>query len=177
MKRALVAAGLGILLLAAMILPASGQWYGYTSYYPTTYTYSSSYSWYDSSNWNYNYNWNSNSSSNYNYNRNRNVNFNTNSGGGTVCTMDYRYGLTIYLQDENGQPLTNAVLTATNGAGQATNDFQSLQNGQYSGLGEGQGYYTFTIQRTGYATHRETIKLEKDSCHVIPQVRTITLFQ
>lgn len=95
--------------------------------------------------------------------------------GPTMCTMQFVYGLNITLQDNSGQPLENATISV---AGLEEGGFESMgENGQYSGLGEQAGYFTFTISKEGHTSHTETIKLEKDACHVIPQARTITLIK
>ena len=90
---------------------------------------------------------------------------------GDVRQEENTCGLEIMLQDQNGDPLTGAQISSS-----PESEFnEGLDNGLYSGLGEGEGYYTFVIEKEGYSSHTETIKLEQDDCHVIPQNRTITL--
>ncbi len=88
-----------------------------------------------------------------------------------MCTLQYEQGLIVYLQDQNGQPLTGATITSS-----PETEFNGGNDGMYSGIGEGEGYYTYTVEKAGYSTYRETIKLEQDACHVIPQTRTVTLY-
>ncbi|MFN7161091.1 MAG: S-layer homology domain-containing protein [Candidatus Gracilibacteria bacterium] len=96
----------------------------------------------------------------------------------TACTLEAKSGLQIILQDENGDPLKGATVTAnlTSDSTQQSN-FDEGDDGMYSGIWEGKGHYKFTVKKAGYADHVETIKLEKDVCHVIPEIRTITLFK
>lgn len=87
-----------------------------------------------------------------------------------MCTMQYVYGLTVYLQDQDGQPLSGATISSS-----PETEFMGV-DGVYSGMGEGEGYYTFTVEKAGYSTYHETIKLEQNECHVISQTRTVTLY-
>ncbi len=91
-----------------------------------------------------------------------------------VCTLEFRSGLILHLQDSNGEPITDAEIATDEGV----SDFNHDENnpGTYSGLGEQEGYFTLSIKAPDVNRHRETIKLEQDACHVITQERTITLF-
>jgi hypothetical protein len=92
-----------------------------------------------------------------------------------ACTMLYAYGLNLHIYDQNGQPVTDATVSVNTAAALSDKNF-TQQDGVYVGLGEAPaGYYTITITKTGYATYYETIKMEHDDCHVMPQTRTITL--
>lgn len=99
----------------------------------------------------------------------------------TFCTEQYVYGLTLNIYDQNGSPISDAQIGAQHYPGLPSdtafdegNDLPKVP-GRYVGLGEGDGYYTITITKIGYATYTETIKLEQDECHVIPQTKTIIL--
>ncbi len=87
-----------------------------------------------------------------------------------LCTTIAITGLTINLYDIAGNPVSGATITTDNSSGTIGGN-----NGQYSGLVEGGGYYEVTIKHPDYTTHTETIKLEQTDCHVIPQARTIYL--
>ena len=92
------------------------------------------------------------------------------------CTEEFRYGLSVYVQDQKGVPVTGAVISvdAVNSQQQVQN-FEGGESGRYYGLGEREGYYNFTIEKPGFFPYVETVKLEKDQCHVISQTRTVTL--
>lgn len=96
----------------------------------------------------------------------------------TFCTEQFVSGLNLILQDQNGTPITGAQIGVQHYPGLPSDtsfDEDAANPGTYHGIGEGEGYYTVTIAKNGYATHIETVKLEKDECHVIPQTQTITL--
>jgi hypothetical protein len=93
-----------------------------------------------------------------------------------ACTLNFVYGLTLHIYDQNGQPVNDAKISVDADVSPVDKDFSGA-NGVYSGLGEAQtGYYTITIEKAGYATYYETIKMENGGCHVKPQTRTITIF-
>ncbi len=92
-----------------------------------------------------------------------------------VCTMDYRYGLTLYVFDQNGNPVTDATITSQQIGGDK--DTFNGMDGVYSGIGEGKGYYNVTIEKDSYTTHRETYRFDHDGCHVTPQMDTVMLIK
>lgn len=94
-----------------------------------------------------------------------------------VCTMEYRYGLTLYIYDQNGNAVTDAKVTAVSGTGDTISFETSGEAGRYTGVGEGKGYYNVTVEKAGYTTHRETYRLEHDGCHVLPQLDTVLLIK
>ncbi|MGE3341217.1 MAG: S-layer homology domain-containing protein [Candidatus Altimarinota bacterium] len=89
----------------------------------------------------------------------------------SACTAVFVSGLEIRLQDQNANPVTGAKISAGKNG-----EFAEGPDGFYSGLGEEEGYFSVLIEKEGFGTHYETVKLERDECHVIPQIRTITLF-
>lgn len=91
-----------------------------------------------------------------------------------VCTEEARAGLVIFLRDTAGKLISGASFYI-NGSKEKDIEFWEDDNGKYSGISEGNGYYTVEISKEGYLNHIETIKLEQDACHVILQTRTITL--
>lgn len=94
------------------------------------------------------------------------------------CDLSIDYGLNVMVQDQKGAPIIGAHISAQKYEGlPADTDFFEKGNGMYDAIAEGEGYYTFRIEKAGYTTHTETIKLEKNGCHVISQTRTITLIQ
>lgn len=88
-----------------------------------------------------------------------------------VCTMQYVSGLELVVQDQQGYALPGVTITS-----EPETEFTEGYLGSYSGIGEGEGYYTYTVSKDGYSVYKETIKLEHDDCHVIPQYRTVTLY-
>ena len=87
------------------------------------------------------------------------------------CTAVFVSGLEIRLQDQNANPVTGAKVSAGKNG-----EFTEYPDGFYTGLGEKEGYFDIIIEIEGYGTHIETFKLERDECHVITQMKTITLF-
>lgn len=93
-----------------------------------------------------------------------------------ICNMMFVYGLNLHVNDQNGQPITDATVSADTSSGTTDTDF-TQSNGIYTGLGEAKtAYYNITVKKAGYSSYYETIKLEHGTCHVQPQTRTITLF-
>lgn len=94
------------------------------------------------------------------------------------CTTNLKPGLVIILKDQKGNAVTKANIFAETLA-EAGDEGSFLEDintpGTYSGISEGDWYYTFKITKAGFADHIETVKLEQDECHVIPQTKTITL--
>ena len=88
-----------------------------------------------------------------------------------MCTMEARVGLHISLEDENGQVIHGAMITAN---GQT---FENFVDGEYNGLYEQAGYFEYTIIKEGFIgfTGDVTITETEDKCHVIPVNKTITL--
>ena len=91
-----------------------------------------------------------------------------------ACTLEYRHGLIVKLQDQNANPITGAKITVDSLSGES---FEEAEAGSYAGLGEQQGQFGITVEKDGYGTHYDTILLQGDACHVHTQTKTITLFQ
>lgn len=99
-----------------------------------------------------------------------------------MCTMEYRYGLTLTIKDQAGQPIQDAKITVLEsekfpGMASDFNQTGMNPNGQYAGLGEGNGRYRVKIEKAGYETQELTVNLEHDQCHVHPQHREIVLIK
>jgi len=88
-----------------------------------------------------------------------------------LCTAVFQAGLIITLQDQDGNPLEGAVISA----GSDYEPFGDSSNGIYQGLYEQEGVFTFSVQKENFFPHVESVKLEIDECHVITQFKTITL--
>lgn len=100
---------------------------------------------------------------------------------GPICTMQFVYGLTVQVTDENGDPVVGATLTLTEaeyvevvpgppGSG------VELEGGTYLGAGERAGTYTLTVESPGFEPVTiENIVIEADECHVISVTREVTL--
>lgn len=86
-----------------------------------------------------------------------------------LCTLEARAGLTIQLQDEDGSPINDAIITS----GQQI--FVMFADGTYSGLHEGKGTYEFRIEKDGYVSYIGSVDLKHDQCHVLSQNQTIIL--
>lgn len=91
--------------------------------------------------------------------------------GAKICTMEYRYGLTIHLYDQNGHALDGVTITSMQN-GDKSDAFTSFQPGTYTGIGEGKGLYTVEATKDGYMPITESITLAHDGCHVMSQVWT-----
>lgn len=97
-----------------------------------------------------------------------------------ICTMEFRYGHVINLYDQQGNPIIDATITVEPFQGEMNDDTPyttSDDSGTYVGIGEGKGLYTVTIEKEGYVTHVETITLDHDGCHVLPQIWTRSLIK
>lgn len=90
-----------------------------------------------------------------------------------MCTLEARAGIQITLTDPNGNAIQGASITSPQYGG----SFWEMQHepGLYVGLNEGEGRYTYTIQKDGYETYTGEVFLEQDVCHVITQKTAITL--
>ncbi len=88
-----------------------------------------------------------------------------------VCTAEARAGLNVYVTDfTTNQPLTNGVLvTAKDGSYTDTlMNFQGTDG--FAGAWERPGIYVITVACAGYVTYvSDSVKVESDVCHVIPQ--------
>lgn len=90
------------------------------------------------------------------------------------CTEQANTGLIIYLQNQDGNPINKANFSV-NGFGDSNPMNQIKDNGIYYGFTETAGHFSIEIKKEGYKEHKESIKIEKDFCHVITEIRTITL--
>lgn len=95
-----------------------------------------------------------------------------------ACTMEYRYGLTLNVTDQNGQPIDDAKITVlqkdeSSGESAAFEHFGG--DGVYPGLGEGRGHYRLRVEKSGYESQEFDVNLEHDACHVHPQSRDVML--
>lgn len=89
------------------------------------------------------------------------------------CTLELRSSLVLNIYDQSGADVSDAVITVDG----KDADFSEGDSGVYAGLYEGEGYYELKVEKAGYRDYIETIKLEQDTCHVIPQTRTIVLVE
>lgn len=96
------------------------------------------------------------------------------ANGSTLCTDEYVHGLTLKLYDQYGKAIEGAKIS-TNPSSKEF-EYSSIDQ-KYRGLGREKGYVTFKIEKEGYTSHSETIKLETDICHVIPQEKTVVLIK
>ncbi|MHC4090564.1 MAG: carboxypeptidase-like regulatory domain-containing protein [Planctomycetota bacterium] len=93
---------------------------------------------------------------------------------GVVCTEIFAYGVNVTVTDQADEPVTGAVLTLTDGAYSET--MEELAEGEYAGAGERAGTYTLVVGADGFEPATiEGIIVDADECHVIPQVRAVTL--
>lgn len=103
-----------------------------------------------------------------------NDNENDNGNGDTACTEIFVSGVNVSVTDQDGQPVTGAVLTLTEGDFSET--MEDLGDGEYAGAGERAGTYTLTVDADGFETATvENIVVGADECHVIPEARDVTL--
>jgi len=97
---------------------------------------------------------------------------------GVICTDIFVYGLNATLTDSEGNPVTGATLTLSQG------DFTetmmewdaATSPGVYVGAGERAGTYTLSIEGDGFdpATVNDIV-VTADECHVIPVNLTVPL--
>jgi len=94
--------------------------------------------------------------------------------GGVICTDIFVFGLTVNVSNENGNPISGAALTLTEG--NLSETMQETFPGQYAGAGERAGTYTLTVEAAGFTPLTlDNITVDADICHVIPVARDITL--
>ncbi|MBK8983455.1 MAG: hypothetical protein IPM38_14340 [Ignavibacteria bacterium] len=94
-----------------------------------------------------------------------------------ICTAEARAGLNVYVTDfATNQPVTSGVIvTAKDGS--YTDTLMNFQgtNG-FAGAWERSGIYVITVECAGYVTYvSDSIKVEADVCHVIPQTVNVLL--
>lgn len=96
---------------------------------------------------------------------------------GVICTLQFVYGVNVTVTDENGEPVSGATLTLTEGAYSETMmELGDFQPGVYVGAGERAGTYTLTVDADGFETAViEDIVVDADICHVIPVTREVSL--
>ncbi len=93
---------------------------------------------------------------------------------GVACTEVFVYGVNVTVTDDADEPVTEAVLTLTDGEYSET--MEELAEGEYAGAGERAGTYTLVIEADGFEPATiEGIIVDEDECHVIPEARAITL--
>lgn len=93
---------------------------------------------------------------------------------GAVCTAVFVYGLNVTVVDENGDPVSGATLTLTEG--DYSEVMEELRPGEYAGAGERRGTYTLAVEADGFEPVTiEDIVIDADACHVIPVARDVTL--
>ena len=90
-----------------------------------------------------------------------------------VCTLEARAGINLTVVDESGQPVTNAVAQAREGSFVET--LQRTGPGILFGVFEREGNYDVTVTAPGYKEWRESIDVDADECHVIPERRTVEM--
>lgn len=93
---------------------------------------------------------------------------------GVVCTAVFVYGVNVTVADENGNPVSGATLTLTDG--DYTEVMEEFEPGTYVGAGERAGTYSLTVEAEGFeSTIIEGIAVDEDECHVIGVTREVTL--
>ena len=98
-----------------------------------------------------------------------------------ICTLELHEGLLVQVYDQNGHSILDANVTAVEASPITLSEnilvLDHQENGEYSGLFGNSGYFTFSVQKDGYALHKETVTIQENGCYVIPQYRTITLYE
>jgi len=95
-----------------------------------------------------------------------------------VCTMEFRYGLNITVQDSlSKKPICDATVQAKDGNYVETlEQFSTGDPCVYVGAGERAGTYSITVQKTGYTPKTtDNLIVEKKDCHVTGIVTTISI--
>lgn len=94
--------------------------------------------------------------------------------GPPVCTTEFVYGLNVTLTNADGQPVSGATVTLSEGAYVET--MEELSDGTYVGAGERAGTYTLTVEAGAFEPVTiEGIFVDTNECHVIPVLRDVTL--
>jgi len=87
------------------------------------------------------------------------------------------YGLAVKVQDQSGQPICDAQVTAVSGAYRETLlMFGSSGQCSYAGAGERAGVYDLSASKAGYTTATLSgVRVDADQCHVVPVRVTLEL--
>lgn len=94
---------------------------------------------------------------------------------GTACTEIYVYGLTVTVEEEDGTPICDAEVTATDGSYRETLQATPGVCG-YAGAGERAGTYLIRAERAGFQSAEiPNIVVTRDECHVEPEAVALTL--
>lgn len=94
--------------------------------------------------------------------------------GGIVCTEQFVYGVNVSVSDENGDAVTGATLTLTDG--DYTETMDEISDGEYVGAGERAGTYSLTVEAAGFESVTiDDIEVNADECHVLPESREVEL--
>ena len=94
---------------------------------------------------------------------------------GVVCTLEARAGVNVNLADEDGDPISGAVLTLSEG------DYSEIMQGGfdaggYAGAFERAGTYTLTVEADRFETAVvEDILVAAGVCHVEAVTLDVTL--
>ncbi len=100
---------------------------------------------------------------------------------GRVCTEEFAYGLNVIVEDEEGNRICDAVVTAKDGDYEETLELQEGAGAGdciYIGAGERAGTYDIEATKDGFATATEagyTVQEDADGCHVIGAPVTLEL--
>ena len=90
-----------------------------------------------------------------------------------VCTLEFRYGISVTVLDDAGAPVSNATVTITED--DYIEELDSLGNGVYFGAGERPGEYLVTIEAPAYQQFEQEVIVQPDICHVITESMTVSL--
>lgn len=93
------------------------------------------------------------------------------------CTLEARAGLNITVKDAITQAVLTEAVTVQAAEGAYVETLEDISgSGVFSGAWEREGSYVVTVSKEGYQTYvSETIVVDADACHVIPESRTILL--
>ena len=95
------------------------------------------------------------------------------TSSGCMCTAEFVYGLTITVNDAEGEPVCNATVTITDGDYEEV--LEAIGDGQYYGAGERGGTYEIRVEAEGFISQTATQTVSEDTCHVIPESVQVTL--
>jgi len=106
----------------------------------------------------------------------------TSPNNGVMCTMEFRYGLAVYVKDSvtAAPAASGATLIARDGVWADTVSF-AAGNASLDGLGlntagERAGTYTLTVRKAGYHDWvKSGVVVTADECHVHPVAVTALL--
>lgn len=90
------------------------------------------------------------------------------------CTLDLRYSVTVSVEDDAGDPVTDATVTYSVD-GETPVACEQAMDGLYPCGPEIEGDITVSATADGLGTDEQTVTVSADECHVITESVTLIL--